>query len=236
MIAITAVILVWPAHNWAQERLSINERIATLEQDLPNVGLSRELDQLLEELDKAGEVSRETARQFWTSALRFSFAGQTEATAASRSLIDQMVAAQDAPSVHPLKWKIVGASFQRRVAASQYLEVLRGPFEVGTVNLEALHRAEQEVADAEVDYYQSVLHTMPSAMDHVAKRLLTTYRLNAARARYLSSLITYKGIRERAKLGIVGGSPDREALMRVEVFRWQARVYALQCELEELQP
>ena len=88
--------------------------------------------------------------------------------------------------------------------------------------------------DAEVAYCQSLLQTLPSAVDNVAKRLLAACRLNAVLTAYSSSLITYRDISERLRVGLPGGTPEDVALMRVQVYRWQARVYELRLALEEL--
>ena len=241
VIVITAVTVMWPAHSLAQERLSFDERIAKLEQelfegqkDLAKVGF-KQLDQLLEELDTSGEVSRETAYQFWTSTLESLFSERTDAAIHTRSLIDQLTAAQVAPTVHPLKWKIVRANFQRLVAAAQHRRALQSRFETGFENLEDLLRTEQELADAEVAYCQSLLQTMPSTVDNVAKRFLAACRLNAALKVYHSSLMSYKNISEKIRLGLRGGTPENVALLRFQVYRWQARVYELRLALEELQ-
>jgi hypothetical protein len=244
VIAIAAVIVIWPSHSSAQERLSFDERIAKAEQEflgqdgLSKTGFSKQLGQLLEELDTTGGVSRETARQFWTSTLAPLFAEHTKTNVDSGSLIDQLVAAHGASSVHPLRWKIVRANLARRAAAYASVEAVRAKFDVGMENLNVLHQAEEELVHAEVAYYQSLLQTIPSTIDttidNVAKRILAERRLDAALNVYHSSLVRHKNISERLRMSMRGGTPQSQALTRVQVYRWQARVYELRLALDEL--
>ena len=75
---------------------------------------------------------------------------------------------------------------------------------------------------------------MPPSGEEVERRLLIACRLNGARNAYHDSLANWTNIYSRLQIGMRGGTPDLEASMRVNVYRWRAELYALRGVLENL--